>query len=200
MAYVPRAFSQVDRSDPCWRTSCWAAVGAWLTNAATRGRRRPDMEWFRDRAGVSHCATGGLDDIRAGLQAIRYKQRTAWEWGAGRVHRDLTGEELRDRLEKDTGRLFWLATEFDGWDDNASLCQPGYNNPADGDSYHSIGVVAGLGTGPNKNKVRILNPLCQTLKWVPVTTVVRAAVRYAKEHQGLIDALSVLPPDRNEFI
>lgn len=200
MAYVPRAFTQVDPSDPCWRTSCWAAVGAWLTNAATRGRRRPDMEWFRQKAGVYRCLPGGPDDVREGLEHIHFKKRTAWDWGKGRSHGDITTEQLRDALSQRSGRLWWVATEFDGWDDKDSLCQPGYNNPADGDSYHAIGVVAGLGTGKNKGKVRVLNPLCRVLKWVPLHTVISAATRYDKEHPGRINALSVLPPDRNEFI
>lgn len=200
MAYVPRAFTQVSPGDPCWKVSCWAAVGAWLTRAATRGRRTPEMAWFRDRAGVSYCRPGGIVYVRNGLQNIFYRRRSAWQWGDGRVHNDLTREELRRRLEKPSGRLYWLATDFEVWDDGASVCQPGFNDPADGDAYHAIGVVAGLGTGKNKNKVRVLNPLCSTLKWVPLDTVVRAAGRYAKEHPGQIDALSVLPPDREGFV
>ena len=199
MGYTPRAFTQVDPSDPCWKVSCWAAVGAWLATAATRGRRRPTVERFREKAGVTFCRPGGRSDVERGLKAIRYRKISAWEWGEGRIYDDLTREQLRNRLDNDSGRLFWLATDFEVWDDQPSVCQPGFNDPASGDSYHAIGVVAGLGTGRNQGKVRVLNPLCSTLKWVPLPTVVRAAGRYSKEHPGLIDALSVLPPDRAGF-
>ena len=199
MGYVPKAVTQVDPSDPCWKVSCWAAVGAWLTRGATRGRRRTDPEWFRDRAGVDYCRPGGRDDVRNGLQNIFYRKRSAWDWGNGRVHNDLTRDQLRDRLERDSGRLFWLATDFEVWDDQQSVCQPGFNDPQSGDAYHAIGVVAGMGTGKNRGKVRVLNPLCDSIKWVPMATVIRAAGRYAQEHPGLIDALSIAPPDRDEI-
>lgn len=199
MGYVPRAVTQVDPSDPCWKVSCWAAVGCWLVRGASRGRRKPDMEWFRDRAGVDYCRPGGRNDVRNGLQNIFYRKRSMWDWGDGRVHNDLGWGELHTRLTKDSGRLFWLATDFDVWTDQASVCQPGFNDPADGDSYHAIGVVAGMGTGKNKGKVRVLNPLCSTLKWVPINVVLNAALQYAKEHPGRIDALSILPPERDEI-
>lgn len=198
MTYVPRAVTQVDRSDPCWRVSCWAAVGCWLARAASRGRRTPDMEWFRDRAGVDVCRPGGRDDVRNGLLNIRYRQRSLWSWGDGRLVDDLTRVELKVRLlNEDSGRLWWLATDFEVWDHEPSVCQPDFNDRPD--AYHAIGVVAGEGTGRNKGKLRVLNPLCSTLKWVPIKTVLDAAQRYAKEHPGRIDALSIKPPDREGF-
>lgn len=193
MAYVPRAVTQVDRTDPCWTTSCWAAVGSWQTQGATRGRRRPSLERFRKAAGVDLCRPGGPNDIRNGLKGIMYRGRSAWDWGNGRYADDIPLDRLEDQLaNRESERLFWLATDFQVWDDEASVCQAGFNDQAD--AYHAIGVVAGLGKRQNKDKVRVLNPLCDRLKWVPLATVLRAVRRYDREHPGGIDAISIKPP------
>jgi hypothetical protein len=156
------------------------------------------MEWFRSRANVTRCRPGGRDDVREGLMNIRYRRRSLWSWGDGRVVDDLTRQELKARLlNANSERLWWLATDFEVWDDEASVCQADFNDRPD--AYHAIGVVAGEGKARNKGKLRVLNPLCDRLKWVPIDTVMDAAQRYAREHPGRIDALSIKPPDREEI-
>ena len=70
---------------------------------------------------------------------------------------------------------------------------------SNGDVYHSIGVICGQGTGPNKGQVKTMDPAEHRYNWRDVDGVIAAAAEYNREHEtpGTIDALIGLPPMEN---
>ena len=184
--YVPEFVTQRDGS-PCWTTQCWAAVGAWLTDGASRGRKSPTPTQFRIRAGKGGaCQPGGMADWIRGLMAFEV-------WARGKARYDVPSEEVRRLLLQRSGKLMALETDFEDWPES-SVCQPDFNDREN--AYHGIGVICGEGTGANKGKVRVMQPLCMGYRWVLVSEVMQAANTYNREHRevpGTLDFVIVTP-------
>lgn len=187
MPYVPDHITQEDGSPSQW-TNCWAAVGAWLADGASRGTKVVKPSRFRQLARRPLHVPGGMGDVERGLQRMGV-------WDAARALYDVPRGTLRERLLEPTGSLIGAESEFEVWP-VADRCSKSFGDQQD--AYHFIGVVAGEGTGVNAGKVRVEDPLCHAMRWVDVDTVVRAIVRYNNEHageeKGTADIIVVRPP------
>jgi hypothetical protein len=115
-------------------------------------------------------------------------------WWRCRMTNDMPRATLRRKLLLRSGLLYAIETDFESWPE-ATVCQPDFNDRED--AYHGIVVVAGQGKGPNTGRVRVMNPLCTTLRWVDVDEVIEAAVIYNAEHgerRGTVDVIACTPP------
>jgi hypothetical protein len=171
----------------CASVNCWAACGSFLTDGASGGRKTPSPTAFRFMARVPSCLPGGLADAIRGLM-------NAGVWNRCKYLADVEKLDLRAMLMRRNGALVMLETDFEHWPER-TVCQPDYNDREN--AYHSIVVVCGEGTKQHRGKVRVMNPLCKTLRWVPVESVIEAALIYNREHHerpGELDCLVVLPP------
>lgn len=173
--YLPDHVTQRG-TDPCQWEHCWAAVGAWLTDGASGGKRTPDPVRFCALARKDPCENGGLSDMIRGLETAGQKY----------VYRaDVPKDEVRRILRSRTGKLVALEIDMDSW--------PASN----GDAYHSIGVVCGIGTGKFAGKVKTMDPAEDNYRHRDLDGVLTAALEYNAEHHerpGTIDVLIVTPP------
>lgn len=121
-------------------------------------------------------------------------------WKRGRYIQDVPKAKIRERLLEDSGKLYAFETDFEVWPDRDS-CSPSFSDQKN--AYHSIGVVAGEGTGQNKDKVRVMDPLCGKIKWIGIDGVMASIMRYNAEHgesTGTADLIVLTPPPRNAEI
>ena len=175
--YCPEHVTQEDGSECEWE-HCWAATGAWLAAGASGGAKTPTPVTFCSRAGKSPCQNGGLSDMIRGLMTMDL-------WGRCKYRADVPKADLRALLMRRSGALVALEIDMDSWPES------------NGDEYHSIGVICGGGTGPNKGQVKTMDPAEHRYNWRDVDGVIAAAAEYNREHRelpGTIDALIVLPP------
>jgi hypothetical protein len=153
-------------------------VGAWLADGASGGKRDPEPTMFCRYASKSPCENGGIADMIRGLMHMGL-------WARCKSLENVDKFVLRKKLMARTGALVALEIDMDSW-------------PAStGSVYHSVGVICGQGTGPNKGKVKTMDPAEHAYKWRDVDGVIAAAMEYNREHRevlGTIDALVVLPP------
>lgn len=190
--FVADHVTQRDDSECQWR-NCWSSVGCWLAKAASAGKQGGSPTWFRQRCGKApkpgrECEPGGLADMIRGLMAMGL-------WNRAKYHVDMPIADVRKLLLRRNGAHVALETDFEVWEDEKSVCLAGYNDRED--AYHSIGVVAGEGTGRHRGEVRVMQPLCREYKWVDVDEVLHAAARYNKEHaetRRTLDLIVVTPP------
>lgn len=173
--YVPEHVTQDDGSQCQWE-HCWAAVGAWLTDGVSGGKRQPDPIRFCALARKSPCDNGGLSDMMRGLSnaGLRFRYRA-----------DVPKAAVRRLLLARTGHLVALEIDMDSWP------------VSNGDAYHSVGVICGQGTGQRKGKVRTMDPAEHEYRWRDVDGVIAAAAEYNREHHetlGTIDVLVITPP------
>jgi hypothetical protein len=177
----PRYQSQRDGSRNQW-FNCWVKVTSWLVDGATCGRKRPSTQKVRRAAGKPGRATGGQWDAVKVLRKMGLAKRA-------RYYDDMPRRNLRKKLLRRTGNLVMLETDFENWIDPEER----------GDFYHSIGVIAGAGTGKRRGKVLVMDPYEREkrYKWRDVDDVIDAAMEYAREHadaKGTCDVLIVTPP------
>ena len=137
--YCPEHVTQEDGSECEWE-HCWAATGAWLAAGASGGTKTPTPVTFCSRAGKSPCQNGGLSDMIRGLMTMDL-------WGRCKYRADVPKADLRALLMRRSGALVALEIDMDSWPES------------NGDEYHSIGVICGGGTGPNKGQVKTMDPL-----------------------------------------
>jgi hypothetical protein len=173
--YVPKHVTQDDGSIGAWE-HCWAAVGAWLADGASAGKRTPEPTGFCRFARKDPRDNGGISDVMRGLtnMGLRYLYKP-----------DVPKADLRRVLMSPTGKLVMLEIDMDSWPES------------NGDAYHSVGVICGGGTGQNRGNVRTMDPAEHHYEWRDVDGVIAAAMEYNREHHetpGTIDALFVLPP------
>ena len=175
--YIAKHVTQLN-SGACRKTNCWAAVGAYLVDSGTRGRKRPTPAQFRKKAGASTCRTGGLGDIIRGCKAYGVKAKFL----ARRDRKELRWRFSSNKAEK----VYALAFDFDTWPDDKKCIQ--YQG------YHAVAIIPGT----NKRKaIRSSDPLCRRLRWVRRGDVIDAAVEYAREHgHSKVDLVQVLVPKR----
>jgi hypothetical protein len=173
--YIAAHITQLN-SGTCARTNCWCAVGAYLVDSGTRGRKRPTPAQFRKKAGVTTCRTGGLGDIIRGCKAYGVKATML----AKRNRKELRWRFSRNKSEK----VYALAFDFDAWPISKQCVR--YSG------YHAVAVVPGI----NKRKsVRTMDPLCRKLRWVLRGSIIDAAQEYAREHgHKNVDLIAVNVP------
>ena len=126
--YVPAHVTQADGSPSQW-TNRWAAVGAWLSRGATRTKRCPAPDRFRQWAAKPEYSTGGLADIQRGLQDKRLSTNATMLCNVQRA-------KIERRLMRRSGKLYAAETSFDVWPDKDN-CQ------SDFAGYHMIGNRGG---------------------------------------------------------
>jgi hypothetical protein len=185
--YVPDHVTQEDGSPSQW-TNCWAAVGAWLADVASRGGARPTPSVFRRKARKPIGTPGGSADVERGLQRMGL-------WDECRMIYDVPKATLRERLLEPTGLFYGAESDFNVWP-RESRCSETFGDEKD--AYHYIGIIAGEGTDENAGKVRVNDPLCHSYRWVDVDGVVKAIVTYNNEHAGEVngtaDIIVARPP------
>lgn len=162
--YIAKPITQLD-SGACRKTNCWAAVGAYLVDSGTRGRKRPTPAQFRKAAGVHTCRAGGLGDVITGCARYGVKVR---------LRSDLSRQEMRWRFSRNKAeKVYAVAFDFDAWPDDKKCI------PYDG--YHMVAVIP----GKNRRKsIRTMDPLCRRIRWVRRGHIINAALEYNDEHDG----------------
>lgn len=186
MAYIPTHVTQKDGSLCQWK-NCWAAVGAWLVDGATRGDTRPTPETFRghSKQAGDDCTTGGLGSISTGMLTLGIAVR---RWN------DVSLEDARQMIAKPRSRrLYAFETDFIEWPEDLK-CQ------TDFDGAHMVGVAPSTYAAAT-DTIRTMDPLCTVMKRVPIEAVLACAAAYNHRHGGTIetvDILSVLVPERPE--
>lgn len=187
MTYIPEHVTQEDGSPSQW-FNCWAAVGAWLTDGASRGASTPTPSLFRRWARKPPRTTGGMADVVRGLARKGH-------WERCRALYDVPRAEMLDRFKMPTGTLYGAESDFNAWPED-QRCSPTFGDQDD--AYHFIGIIAGEGQGPNIGRVRVMDPLCKVYRWVEVGDVIRAIVTYNNEHagetRGTADLIACRPP------
>lgn len=185
MRYTPDHLTQADGS-PCQWTNCWATVGAWLSDGASGGKKKPTPPEFRRLARVTSCRPGGLGDIERGLRAQGL-------WGRCKYREDVPRAEVKRLLLGNTRKLVAFETDFEKWPEE-DICQPDFNDRED--AYHAVGVICST-QKMHPGEVRVEDPLCHRYHWVDVDAVLRAARIYNYEHdeeRGTMDFIVVIPP------
>lgn len=169
--YTPKPIPQLDGSRSQSK-NCWAAVGAWLADGASKGRKRLKPEVFRQKSKKPANTTGGLADLARGLTTMKL-------WQRGRYRNDLTRRQMRRRFSAKSRKLYGAESDFKAYPP-LKKCQPGFNG------YHAIGIKPGLGAKSKgrAKKVRVMNPLCKRWTWVNVDRVIDAIISYNNKHSG----------------
>ena len=164
--YIADHITQID-SGKCRFTNCWAAVGAYLVDSGTRGKKRPTPMEFRKAAGAMRgCRTGGLGDIIVGCQ--RYGVRVTLKTD---VNRATLSRWFASRKSE---RVYAGAADWEVWPDDKKCA-------GDYDGYHATAIVPGLNQQKN---VRTMDPLCSKLRWVRKGDIIDALFEYNDEHPG----------------
>ena len=167
--YVPRHVTQADGSRCQW-TNCWAATGAWLVDGGTLGKHKPTPMEFRAAArALKGCRPGGYGDLIAGLAHFGVKAI---------LLDDISIPAAKKRLRNDNGRkLYAMASDWSRWPD-VDKCRGDY------DGYHMAGLVPGKKVVKGKAEIRTNDPLCNRMRWVRMSGIVRAGEEYNREHGG----------------
>ncbi len=185
MSYTPRHVTQADGSSCQW-TNCWAATGAWLVNAGTRGKKKPTPMQFRKAArAMKGCRTGGYGDLILGLSVFGVKARFL---------NDVPVKDVRKRLRNTkSNKVYAMASDWSRWPD-IDKCRGDY------DGYHMAGLLPGNRRDKKgRAETRTNDPLCNRLRYVRTRGLMRAGEEYNREHggrRGTIDLVVVTVPER----
>ncbi|HUW16830.1 MAG TPA: hypothetical protein VMW94_07110 [Actinomycetes bacterium] len=164
--YIARHITQID-SGTCRKTNCWAAVGAYLVDSGTRGKKRPTPMEFRAAAGrLKGCPPGGLGDIILGCKRFGVKATLLL---------DVPRTQMRRRLSSNkSNKVYAIPFDWEVWPDEKKCA-------GDYDGYHSDAIIPGI----NKKKlIRSMDPLCTRIRWVKRSDIIDAAIEYNNEHYG----------------
>ena len=203
MPYVPGHVPQATGAEAEWR-DCWAAVGAWGIDAASRGRVDLSPTDVRRLARVPDDDGGTLADMARAFVRKRLWRKRVRSGGKRRLSAqyldDRTPAKMRALFKAKPsggGKLYLAESDFEVAP-NYAVCQPGFNKRRN--AYHAIGIVPGEGKGKRKGMIRVMDPLCRKMTWWKIGDVIRAIRRYndemAHEKLGTADLIVVNVPDR----
>lgn len=175
MPYTPRPQNQngnwparLPKRYPYPHYDCWVRVASWTIDGATEGKMILSPWAIRELAGTysgnpAVDGPGGAEDVERAIRAagIPYDART------------MPVDEARRILSTRTpGQFLWLATDFASWPDN-KRCGSDFRG------RHAVGAIPGV---TPRGKVKVMNPLCNVYRFVPLEAVLASMVRYGRDH------------------
>lgn len=170
MYRVPRHVTQRTGS-ACQFSLCWAAVGAWLADAASGGTVVLTPEEFAKKAGggsgrpnaTTGCKTGFERDLQKGLTNL----------GLDADLFTIPYADFADRMTPERRAVFAVAVDYELWPPDKD-CMNGTAGP---DVDHMVGIIPGR----EKVQVRVMNPLCTDYQDVSLAAISTAARKFGRD-------------------